>query len=189
MKCDCGYEGDPEFGDFKDSNKNFDEYEKWLKRIGNGCEHMRAPPMIGIPALLPLCDLTKDSCRIEVCPEANEPSESPLKTPLYEKPSFPNSHIRCPKCKSTEHILIETWEHVKKAILYPEYCVGSPDWTPALGKHIKTRKAITFLNAKDTNLGSYSIYCPVCEWGEGGGLEQEKVDELRKLYAETVKTP
>jgi len=75
-------------------------------------------------------------------------------------------------------------------ILYPEYCVGSPDWTPAHGKHIKTRKAIMFHNAADTNhVAGYSIYCPICEWGEGGGLEQEKVDELRKLYAESVKIP
>lgn len=74
-------------------------------------------------------------------------------------------------------------------ILYPEYCSGSPDWRPVHGEHIKTRKAIMLLNAIGNGVGGYSIYCPVCNWGEGGGLEQEKVEELRKLYAESVKTP
>lgn len=96
-------------------------------------------------------------------------------------------HIRCPECKSTRHIIIETWERVKMAILYPEYCSGSPDWVPRHGKHIKTKKAIMLLNAGPSGIGGYSIYCPVCQWGEGGGLEQEKVEELRKLYAEKVK--
>lgn len=98
-------------------------------------------------------------------------------------PSLP-LHIRCPKCKSTKHITIVAWERVKMAILYPEFCTGSPDWRARYGiGHIKTRKAISLLKQ------SYSIYCPICEWGEGGGLEKEKVEELQKLLVETVKTP
>ena len=46
-----------------------------------------------------------------------------------------------------------------------------------------------FLKAGESGLGGYCIYCPVCGWGEGGGLEQEKVDELHKLLVESVKAP
>lgn len=53
--------------------------------------------------------------------------------------------------------------------------------------HVRTQKAITFFGAGDSELGAYSIFCPVCGWGDGGGLEKAKVEELQKLYVETVK--
>jgi len=72
------------------------------------------------------------------------------------------------------------------AILYPEYCWGSPDWRAMHGAgHVRTPKAVEVRPD-----GSYSIYCPVCQWGEGGGfLPKDKTEELRKLFIETVKTP
>ena len=96
-------------------------------------------------------------------------------------------HVRCPNCKKTRHIIIETEERVKMAILYPEYCSGSPDWRASHGTgHKKTKKAISFLLGPG-ELDAYSIYCPVCEWGEGGGLPKDKVEELRKLFVEVNK--
>lgn len=140
MKCKCGYEGEPEYGEF------FRVVESDGRAISTETSRIMAGQVMPIP-----------------------------------------SHVRCPKCKTTEHIIIETWEHIKIAILYPEYCSGSSDWRATHGTgHIRTRKAITFLNA-GTGIGGYSMYCPVCDWGEAGGLPQDKVEELRKLYIESVK--
>lgn len=110
MRCKCGYEGDPEYGEFVD-------------------------------------------------------------------PDFPlwKVHIRCPMCLKTRHIIIEVHEHVKMAILYPEYCYGSPDY----GRHEKTKKEILIL--KGMHLDGYSIYCPLCSWGEGGGLDKDHSKELSAL--------
>jgi len=115
MKCKCGFEGEPEYGDFKD------------------------------------------------------------------KELLAHVHIRCPQCKSTRHIVIEDWERIKMAILYPEHCYGSPDWRAMHGAgHMKTQKVIQIHLD-----GSYSIYCPVCHWGEGGGfMPKDKTEELRKLFVE-----
>lgn len=50
------------------------------------------------------------------------------------------------------------------AIDYGEYCNGSIDY----GRHNKVRK-IVHIGEK----GDFSIYCPVCSWGEGGGFIPE----------------
>jgi len=132
MECsNCGYKGEPEYGEFPVNN---------------------AEKILGV----------KDS-NIEI---------------------WGKQHIRCPTCKNTRKITIEQWEHVKEAILYSEYCYGSPDWRTMYGKgHIKTRKAISILNGKTVD--GYSIYCPVCSWGEAGGLQKGKAEELRKLLVES----
>lgn len=95
-------------------------------------------------------------------------------------------HIRCPQCQSIRHITIMPEDRIKMAILYPEYCSGSPDWRALHGTgHITTRKVIDI----DAG-GAYCIYCPVCEWGEGGGLlPKDKTDTLRKLLVESLKSP
>jgi len=56
----------------KEDELQFKEYNRWLNRIANGCEHMREPPYIGIPTPLPLCALTKNACRIDICPKVKK---------------------------------------------------------------------------------------------------------------------
>jgi hypothetical protein len=55
--------------------KEFEEFNKWVKRIQIGCEEMREPPYEGIPTPLPRCNLTDDACRFDVCPKRQKSEE------------------------------------------------------------------------------------------------------------------
>lgn len=70
------------------------------------------------------------------------------------------------------------WEHVKSVILYPEYCYGSVDY----GKHEKVEKRVV------VGANSFSIMCPKCQWGEGGGMPKDKATELRHLLLKRLET-
>jgi len=113
MKCRCGYEGDPEYGEFQDLN---------------------------FPTL--------------------------------------KVHMRCPMCFSTWKFMVEVHERIKMCILYPEYCYGSVDY----GKHEPVKNVVLIFKGKG-DLDAYSIFCPLCGWGEGGGLDKQQSKELVALGA------
>ena len=86
-------------------------------------------------------------------------------------------HVRCPKCKENEHIIIEAHERVRLAILYPEYCPGGHS---NIGGFMHPVQRMTVHIGER---GDYSITCPECGWGEGGRLSEDKAEELRKLLS------
>jgi hypothetical protein len=103
----------------------------------------------------------------------------------FDDQDFPSlkQHIRCPMCLTTRHLLIASWERVKMAILYPEYCYGSAEY----GKHEKVKKVVMIFPVpvrgvlSEVGIAGYSIHCPLCGWGEGGGLEPERARYLLSL--------
>ena len=52
--------------------KEFHEHNRWVKRIANGCENMRASKLISIPVSLPNCSETNNPCRFDICPKRKE---------------------------------------------------------------------------------------------------------------------
>ena len=56
----------------EERKREFTEWEHWTERIANGCKEMRELPYIGIPSLLPRCNLTNDACRFDICPKRKE---------------------------------------------------------------------------------------------------------------------
>jgi len=52
-----------------EEKRQFDEHDKWLMRIANGCEHMRSPKFVSIPTGLPTCSETDKPCRFDICPK------------------------------------------------------------------------------------------------------------------------
>jgi len=86
------------------------------------------------------------------------------------------SHIRCPKCKTMGCFIVESYERVKMAILYPEHCAGREHAGNYSITHERAQMTVTV-----SDRGDYLIYCPVCGWGEGGRLSEDKAKELRKL--------
>ena len=49
--------------------REFEEHCKWVNRIANGCENIRAPKYLSIPTGLPTCAETGEPCRFDVCPK------------------------------------------------------------------------------------------------------------------------
>ncbi len=88
-------------------------------------------------------------------------------------------HIRCPKCKNYNNILRDDIDTVESELRYPSMCYGSVD----SGKHKETEKEIKFLIGKH-GIGSYSIYCPKCNWGSCCGIDNKKVEQMIKLRDE-----
>ncbi len=86
---------------------------------------------------------------------------------------FITYHFRCPECKRSAHATIEAWERIEMALRFPEYCKGSVDFGP----HEPVLKWV-LLDKK----GSYSITCPTCTWGEGGGfIPEPHLSRLRSM--------
>lgn len=113
LECQCGYKGEPEFGEFKD-----EEYPSSVALI---------------------------------------------------------RHIRCPECKGIRHITIEPWERIEMALRYPEYCARN---------HKPVRKVVDLISTQNGE-AAYSIHCPYCDWGEGGGfLPKKQVAHLKQVMLE-----
>lgn len=98
---------------------------------------------------------------------------------IFETKYFWKNNIRCLECKSTEHFVIFPEEHVEMELRYPSECSGSIDY----GKHKPVDRVVEIFKGFH-GIGAYSIYCPVCDWGSGGGLTNEECDRLLKLKKE-----
>ena len=87
-------------------------------------------------------------------------------------------HIRCPRCRSTRHITLDPVERIEMALRYPEYCYGPEQ------PHSRVRKVVDLTSVKGGE-AAYSIHCPYCSYGEGGGfLPKDQVEHLKQVMLE-----
>jgi len=88
------------------------------------------------------------------------------------------SHIRCPRCRSTRHITMDCAERIEMALRHPEYCYGPEQ------PHNRVQKVVSLTPIKGGE-AAYSVYCPYCSFGEGGGfLPKDQVEHLKQVMLE-----
>lgn len=91
--------------------------------------------------------------------------------------NWPNTRYQCPKCKSSEKTqFVAAEDRVEAELRFPSKCYGSYDYGP----HRSARKVVNLINGI-REIGSYSITCPVCQWGDGGGIEKDIIIKLALL--------
>ena len=90
----------------------------------------------------------------------------------FNKERLMQRYYRCPKCKSTDPIYIDSIDSAKKFLMFGGSCIRG---------HPRAEQVINFITGgADNGLVGYSIHCPVCKWGHGSGIKREDYDKLIK---------
>jgi len=85
-----------------------------------------------------------------------------------------NTPYRCPKCKSNKNILyIDAIDRIRKVLILGEICRRNIPYPH------KAKKKVEFITGgADNSTVGYSIYCPICGWGEGSAIKLEDYEKL-----------
>jgi len=80
-------------------------------------------------------------------------------------------HFKCQKCGNTDYekiSCISIQDSIRQALLFPRECKGVRGETRP-HKAVKRRVRL-IIGGADLKSAGYSIHCPACRWGSGGGI-------------------